>query len=146
MLTRPSTLKRLLRAREVLHDGFAEPLTIGDLANAAGLSRFYFLRSFARVFGTTPHAYLVSLRLEHARRLLARGDSVTETCMAVGYDSVGSFSTLFTRHVGRSPRAWKRHARSVMTVPELGPALWVRSCFPMLYAEGNSREAPPPPS
>ena len=133
-------LKRLLRARDLIHDRFAEPLSLDDLAGAAGLSRFYFLRSFAGVFGTTPHAYLVEVRLEKARRLLARGESVTETCMSVGYDSVGSFSSLFASRVGQPPLAWRRRARTVVGVPALRPLLWVPGCFLMLHTGGNSRE------
>lgn len=123
-----ATLRRLIRARDVLHARVQQGATLDELAAASGLSRGFLARSFADTFGAPPHQYLVQLRLDHAKRALASGASVTETCLAVGFESLGSFSASFHRRVGVSPRAWQRQARSL--VQGLGvPALFIPACF-----------------
>lgn len=133
MTTSRATLRRLVRARDVLHASVQRGATLDELAAAAGLSRGFLARSFARTFGAPPHQYLVQLRLEHAKRALARGASVTEACFEVGFESLGSFSASFHRRVGLSPRAWQRTARGL--VQSLGvPALYIPACFLARYA------------
>ena len=112
--TRAELWRRLNRARDFLRARFHEPLTLSDAARAACLSPFHFLRSFRAVFGVTPHAYLTSCRLERARFLLERTElPVTAVCLEAGFTSLGSFSTLFRRASGASPRDWRRrHRRS----------------------------------
>ncbi|MGZ3430016.1 MAG: helix-turn-helix domain-containing protein [Polyangia bacterium] len=138
----PATLRRLVRARDLLHDCHAEAVTLDAMARAAGLSPTFFLRRFTAAFGTTPHRYLTELRLERARRLLARGSAVTDVCFDVGFHSLGSFSSLFRRHVGVSPRDWQRQVRAVVGVPDLWPAVFIPGCFLMMYAQSNFGEAP----
>jgi AraC-like DNA-binding protein len=78
------------------------------MAAAAGLSRAHFSREFRRAFGEPPHAYLLSRRLERAAALLRTTDhSVAEICMSVGLQSVGSFTTRFTRTYGVSPTGYR---------------------------------------
>jgi AraC-like DNA-binding protein len=87
---------------------YYEPLTIPDLARAARLSPAHFSREFRRVFGESPHQYLLTRRLERAAALLRTTDwSVTRICLAVGLQSVGSFTTTFTRTYGVSPTAYR---------------------------------------
>lgn len=124
-----AALKRLVRARDLAHDRFDDAVTVVDMARAAGLSRAHFLRSFAEVFGVTPHEYLTRVRLEKARLQLSRGASVTETCLSVGFSSLGSFSRTFTERLGESPRAWQRRVRVLVPSAELWPAVWIPSCF-----------------
>ena len=124
------TLRRLLRARELLHERYAEPLTNAELARAAGLSPYHFLRSFHEVFGVTPRQYLTRVRIDQAKQRLFREQaSVTEVCMGVGFSSLGSFSTMFRRHTGASPRAWLRDVRLVVAAPAAWPLLYVPACF-----------------
>lgn len=85
-----------------------QPLLLDDIAQQVHLSRFYFLRLFQRHFYETPHQYLIRKRLDRARELLANSDlSVTEICFAVGFESLGSFSTLFQKRVGWSPSIYR---------------------------------------
>ena len=87
---------------------YAEPLSVDDLANAAGLSRAHFSREFRRVFGESPHAYLLTRRLERAAALLRATDrSVVEICFEVGLRGVGSFTTSFSRTYGMTPTAYR---------------------------------------
>jgi AraC-like DNA-binding protein len=100
--------RHLLRARDLADARYFEPLTVDDLARAAGLSRAHFSREFRRTFGESPHAYLLTRRLERAADLLRATDrSVAEICFSVGLQSVGSFTTTFTRTYGLSPTAYR---------------------------------------
>jgi AraC-like DNA-binding protein len=81
---------------------------VADMARAAGLSRAHFSREFRRTFGESPHAYLLTRRLERAAAMLRTTDrSVAYICCAVGLTSVGSFTTSFTRTYGKSPTAYR---------------------------------------
>jgi AraC-like DNA-binding protein len=100
--------RHLLRAKDLADARYAEPLDVDDLARAAGLSRAHFSREFRRAFGESPHAYLLTRRLGRAAALLRTTDhSVAEICFSVGLQSVGSFTTSFTRTYGMSPTAYR---------------------------------------
>src|SRR5215212_8498974 len=102
------TARHLLRARDLADARYFEPLDVDDMARAAGLSRAHFSREFRRAFGESPHAYLLTRRLERAAALLRNTDrSVAEICLDVGLVSVGSFTTSFTRAYGMSPTAYR---------------------------------------
>jgi AraC-like DNA-binding protein len=100
--------RHLLRAKDLADARYAEPLTVADLARAAGLSKAHFSREFRRAFGESPHAYLLTRRLERAAAMLRSTDrSVADICIAVGLDSVGSFTASFRRMFGRTPTAYR---------------------------------------
>jgi AraC-like DNA-binding protein len=100
--------RHLLRARDLADARFAEPLDVAELARAAGLSQAHFSREFRRAFGESPHGYLLTRRLERAAALLRTTDrSVADICFSVGLQSVGSFTTSFTRTYGMSPTAYR---------------------------------------
>src|SRR6476661_1575062 len=100
--------RHLLRAKDLADARYFEPLGVNDLAAAAGLSRAHFSREFRLAFGESPHAYLLTRRLERAATLLRTTDrSVLDVCLAVGLQSVGSFTTCFTRTYGISPTAYR---------------------------------------
>jgi AraC-like DNA-binding protein len=105
VLVDPPTFRRLVRARDLLED---DTLSVRDVAARVRLSPFHFIRVFDGLFGDTPHQFRTRLRLDRARALLARGSTVTDTCLEVGFSSVGSFSALFTRWNGVSPSAFRR--------------------------------------
>jgi AraC-like DNA-binding protein len=100
--------RHLLRAKDLADARYFEPLGVEDLAGAAGLSRAHFSREFRRAFGESPHAYLLTRRLERAAALLRNTDrSVADICFSVGLQSLGSFTTSFTRTYGMSPSAYR---------------------------------------
>jgi AraC-like DNA-binding protein len=114
--TRGELHARLQRGRERMHAGLQERLGLAEIARAAGVAPHHFHRAFRSVYGVTPHRYLTRLRLERAARLLAVTDwSVTEICAQVGFESLGSFSALFRRELGRAPSEVRknREARAV---------------------------------
>jgi AraC-like DNA-binding protein len=100
--------RHLLRAKDLADARYFEPLRVDDMASAAGLSRAHFSREFRRAFGESPHVYLLTRRLERAAALLRTTDrSVADICFSVGLQSVGSFTTSFTRTWGASPTAYR---------------------------------------
>jgi len=118
--------RHLLRAKDLADARYHEPLGVDELARAAGLSRAHFSREFRRAFGESPHAYLLTRRLERAAALLRTTDhSVADVCFSVGLQSVGSFTTSFTRTYGVSPTAY-RAAYPPAAAHALVPACVVR--------------------
>src|SRR3979409_2743724 len=100
--------RHLLRAKDLADGRYFEPLDVDDMAPAAGLSRAHFSREFRRAFGESPHAYLLTRRLERSAALLRTTDrSVAAICFAVGLRSVGSFTTSFARAYGITPTAYR---------------------------------------
>jgi AraC-like DNA-binding protein len=100
--------RHLLRAKDLADLRYADALGVDELARSAGLSRAHFSREFRRAFGVSPHAYLLTRRLERAAALLRNTDrSVTDVCFTVGLQSVGSFTTSFSRTYGVSPMAYR---------------------------------------
>ncbi|ASF11386.1 putative AraC family transcriptional regulator [Nocardia brasiliensis NBRC 14402] len=101
-------LPHLRRARDLADRRYADPLDLDELAAAAGVSKYHFLRAFAAVYGLTPAAYLTERRIERAQDLLrATNLTVTEVCMLVGYSSLGSFSSKFRKLVGVTPSEYQ---------------------------------------
>ena len=100
--------RHLLRSRDLADARYADPIGVEDMAAAAGLSRAHFSREFRRAFGESPRAYLLTRRLERAASLLRTTDrSVTDVCLSVGLQSLGSFTTSFTRTYGMAPTAYR---------------------------------------
>ena len=126
--------RHLLRARDLADARYQEPLGVEDMASAAGLSRAHFSREFRRAFGESPHAYLLTRRLERAAALLRGTDrSVAEICFSVGLHSVGSFTTSFTRTYGRSPTAYRA------SFPPAASYAMVPSCILRAYGRPQHR-------
>ena len=106
--TRDELWRRVNRARDFLHAHLGSSITLSQVATAACLSPFHLLRSFHSAFRQTPRQYLQQCRLERAKFLLEKTRiSVTAICLDCGFTSLGSFSALFHRSCGMSPRAWR---------------------------------------
>jgi AraC family transcriptional regulator len=103
--------KAVLRAIETMHDHLGEQLTVDDMARAAMFSKFHFTRVFQRVTGVSPGRFLSALRLQRAKELLISTPmNVADISISVGYNSVGTFSSRFSRSVGMSPTIFRKRA------------------------------------
>ncbi|HEY6323799.1 MAG TPA: AraC family transcriptional regulator [Thermoanaerobaculia bacterium] len=123
--------RRLLRARDAMDRGYAEPLDVPTLARIACVSAAHFIRTFRATFGETPHRYLQRRRVERSMFLLRESDrSVTDICLDVGFTSLGTFSRTFREIVGQSPLAYRR---SSAPVPGAVP-----TCFTMAWERPSS--------
>jgi len=106
---------RLCRARRFIDESYDLPLNLVEISKQACLSPYHFLRLFRETFDTTPHQYLIQKRIEKAKELLrARSLTVTEVCFEVGFQSLGSFSSLFRRSVGHAPITYRRREREFL--------------------------------
>lgn len=128
--------RRLLEARDAMDLLYAEPLDIPRLARIAFVSKRHFIRTFRSTFGETPHRYLQRRRVERAMYLLAQTRrSITEICLEVGFQSLGTFSRTFTEIVGESPKRFRSHAKPV-PVPNCFAMAWLR---PSTFGEDPPR-------
>jgi AraC-like DNA-binding protein len=128
------TERHLLRAKDLADARYADDLDVDDMAGAAGLSRAHFSRAFRRAFGESPHAYLLTRRLERAAALLRTTDhTVAEICFSVGLASLGSFTTSFKRTYGLTPTAYR-----AAFPPATGLAV-VPSCIVRVYGRPQRR-------
>jgi AraC-like DNA-binding protein len=108
---RREDLAWLRRVRDRIDREYAQPLDVEALARGAHMSAGHLSREFRLAYGEPPYAYLMTRRIERAMALLRRGDlSVTAVCFAVGYSSLGTFSSRFTELVGMSPRSYRHRA------------------------------------
>ena len=120
--------RRMLSARDTMDRGFAHPLDVPALARVAHVSPAHFSRQFRATFGETPHRYLQRRRVERAMELLRETDRpVTEVCLDVGFNSLGTFSRTFRAIVGESPSAYRAR------FADGGAALRVPACFAMAW-------------
>jgi AraC-like DNA-binding protein len=126
--------RHLLKARDLADSRFAEPIGVDEMAAAAGLSKAHFSREFRRTFGESPYVYLLTRRLERAAALLRNTDhSVTEVCLEVGLQGVGSFTTSFKRMYGMTPTEYRD------TAPPASAHARVPACIVRAYARPQHR-------
>ena len=120
--------RRMLRTRDAMDREFARPLDVPALARLAHVSPSHFSRQFRATFGETPHRYLQRRRVERAMELLRDTDRpVTEICLDVGFNSLGTFSRTFREIVGESPSAYRARFAGD------GVALRVPACWAMAW-------------
>ena len=121
--------RRMLRARDAMDRTYAQPLDIPSLAPIAVVSEAHFIRTFRDTFGETPHRYLQRRRVERSMFLLRETDrSVTDICLDVGFNSLGSFSRSFREIVGEGPAEYRKR----------GPIHAVPTCFAMAWTRPSS--------
>jgi AraC-like DNA-binding protein len=126
--------RHLLRAKDLADARYFEALDVSDLARAARLSPAHFSREFRRTFGQAPHQYLLTRRMERAAALLRTTDrSVADICLSVGLQSIGSFTTSFTRTYGMPPTAYRA------TFPPAASHAIVPTCMTRAYGRPQHR-------
>lgn len=123
-------LRRLRLAKDRMDRDWASPLDLDAIAAEAGYSRYHFVRLFRDAYGETPGRYLSRRRVERAQELLRVANlTVSEICLAVGFDSLGSFCTRFKQFTGTTPSEYRRAAR-------VDGSAVVPGCFALLWAGG----------
>jgi AraC-like DNA-binding protein len=127
--TAPEVLERLDRARKFIDLCYDLPLDLNEISSHACFSRYHFLRLFRQAFKKTPHQYLIERRLERAKELLSADDlRVTDVCFEVGFQSLGSFSSLFHKSVGHPPITYREKSRETKAAKRQVPG-----CFLVMY-------------
>ena len=108
----PRERRRAVEAALWIEANASEAVDLEQVASQVGLSRFHFLRLFAKVLGVTPHQHLVRARLRHAARLLADDTrTVTDVAFEAGFGDLSNFVRTFRRAAGISPRRFRRLAQ-----------------------------------
>lgn len=95
--------KAIERAKEYIHANWSKGITLSQLTQITGLSRYYFLRLFSHVMGMPPHAYLESVRLIHAKQLIKAGLPLNEIAYAAGFSDQSHFTNRFKQYLGITP-------------------------------------------
>lgn len=121
--------KRMVQAKLFMDAHYASPLLLKTISGEACFSAFHFIRVFKKIYGRTPHQYLVNVRLQKAESLLRKGCTVSEACYAVGFESLGSFSRLFKRTTGLAPSVYLGQQQRRMMAMRQEPLYFIPGCF-----------------
>lgn len=121
--------RRIVQAKLFIDRNYEESIDAGEIADEACYSKFHFIRTFKSIYGKTPHQYLTAVRIEKAKELLETGTSVTEACFSVGFDSLGSFITLFKRRAGITPSEYRRRKLERKRQIIERPLSFIPGCF-----------------
>ncbi|MBG0741154.1 helix-turn-helix transcriptional regulator [Paeniglutamicibacter antarcticus] len=129
----------LRRVRDRIDREYARPLDVEALARGAFMSAGHLSRQFRAAYGEPPYSYLMTRRIERAMVLLRVSElSVTEICFAVGYASLGTFSTRFTELVGMPPSVYRNQvAKGCASLP---PCVAKQVTRPVRNQEAGARQ------
>ena len=126
----PDIYQRLVAAKLYIDDHYQSGIDLEQIAQQAFLSRFHFHRLFTTVYKKTPHQYLTQVRMNAAKEMLAReGISITEVCNSIGFESLGSFSSLFRKQSGYTPQYYRNIAWLKKKLSKEQPKRFVPHCF-----------------
>ena len=120
--------KRIVQAKLYIDNCFAEHIDLENISDEAYFSKYHFIRLFKRAYGKTPHQYLMKVRIEKAMQLLETGTSVSDTCFAVGFASLSSFSGLFKRIVGINPTEYQIQKEQLKALVHNAPLQFIPGC------------------
>jgi AraC-like DNA-binding protein len=101
-------VKQVVLAKKFIDNHYTKPLTLDDMAGEAFFSKYHFIRLFKTMYGQTPYQYLKLVRIAGAKKLLQKGKNVSETSLAVGFESATSFASLFKKITGSTPSAFMK--------------------------------------
>lgn len=125
--------KRIVQAKLFIDNNYADKVDLGNIANEAYFSKYHFIRLFKSIYGKTPHQYLTVVRIEKAIQLLRTDKTVSEACYSVGFDSLGSFSSLFKRIAGITPSSFVAKQQQMKVGILKNPLQFVPGCFALKY-------------
>ena len=109
-------IETVIGVKSYIDNNYENDLNLDYLSRVRFVSKYHMLRLFKRHYGITPRQYLIDKRIEKSKEQLKGGISVTESCFAVGFESVGSFSTLFKVKTGKSPSEFQKKQLSRSTL------------------------------
>ena len=121
--------RRIVFAKLFIDTHYAEKIDLDHMANEAFFSKFHFIRLFYTLYKKTPHQYLSYIRIEKTKQLLLSDCSVSQTCYAVGFESVSSFTGLFKRMTGQTPSAYQKEQRQKLADMANAPLKDIPNCF-----------------
>ena len=121
--------QRIATAKIFIDENYYESIGLEKISQQAFLSRFHFHRLFTRIYRSTPHRYLTQKRIEKAKQLLAENKPINDVCSEVGFESIGSFSTLFKKEIGFAPTLYRNIAGLKKQEQKKQPKKFIPHCF-----------------
>ncbi|MEO6540769.1 MAG: AraC family transcriptional regulator [Ferruginibacter sp.] len=121
--------KRVVQAKLFIDKQFSENIDLDNIADEAWFSKFHFIRLFKTMYGNTPYQYLIKVRIENAKELLQKGISAADTCFAVGFASIPSFTALFKRYTKLSPSVYQQQFKERQEQIQKVPLQFIPNCF-----------------
>ena len=120
---------QIVRAKLFIDENFDKAIDLERIADAACFSKFHFARTFRSIYGRTPHQYLTQVRIDRSKELLADGETVAAACFKVGFDSITSFTGLFKRRTGMTPRQFQIERLEFKEGVSAKPLVYIPGCF-----------------
>ncbi|MES2678633.1 MAG: AraC family transcriptional regulator [Bacteroidota bacterium] len=125
--------RRIVASKLFIDKHYAENIDLDNISDEAYFSKFHFIRLFKKIYGKTPHQYLISVRIEKIKELLKTGVPVSEACYAVGFESLTSFSGLFKKTVGVTPTAYLTQQQQLKTQMQSNPLKFIPGCYALKH-------------
>ncbi|MES2617306.1 MAG: AraC family transcriptional regulator [Bacteroidota bacterium] len=125
--------RRIVQAKQFIDNNYSEKIDLDNISDEACFSKFHFIRLFKSIYGKTPHQYLTSVRIEKAQHFLRDNKSVTDACALVGFDSVSTFSGLFTKMTGKTPSEYVSYHQERKKQIQSTPLAFVPGCYAFMH-------------
>lgn len=125
--------RRIVQAKLFIDKFHSEKIDLNNIADEACFSKYHFIRLFKSIYGKTPNQYLKEVRIENAKELLKNGKSVTEVCFLVGFDSLTTFSGLFTKSTRQTPSQFSKLYRERKSQSLKKPLAFVPTCYALMH-------------
>jgi AraC-like DNA-binding protein len=122
--------RRVVSAKMFIDENYCEPINLEQISQQAYFSKFHFHRLFTRIYQITPHDYLTSKRLQHAKELLQQeGLNIQDVCNSIGFESLASFSLLFKKRNGFAPQYYRNLAYLKKKLAKEQPKRFIPHCM-----------------
>lgn len=125
--------QRIVRAKLFMDKHYADHIDLDNIADQAHFSKFHFIRLFKSIYRKTPNNYLIKVRMDSAKILLAKGHSVLETSMRIGFESPTSFAGMFKKMVGQTPSTYQQQHKTKRKAMQTNPLRFVPNCFAHMH-------------
>lgn len=125
--------RRLVNAKLYIDDHFSSSIDLDNISEQAHFSKFHFIRLFKSIYGLTPKNYLIKVRMENAKKLLANGHSVADAGFMVGLESATSFTGMFKKITGITPSHYQKQQNLRRSEILKSPLSFVPNCFAETY-------------
>lgn len=125
--------KRIVEAKLYIDQHYSEKIDLDNIATQASFSKYHFLRLFKQAYGKSPYQYLTQVRIAKAQEYLREGKSVMETCEALSFDSIPSFTALFKKQTGITPKAFFDREELQRIEAQKSPFSYVPNCYAETY-------------
>ena len=106
--------RQIIQSKLYIDKNFSTDISLDKIAAKAHISKFHFIRLFKKYYGRTPHQYLQEVRIEKAKKFLHAGKTIDTVCVLVGFTSKTTFTTLFRKMTGTTPRIYQNKKKAIL--------------------------------